>query len=168
METKRLVLRKIDNDDFNALLSFMGKKEVMYAWEHAFDEDDVHDWIERQMARYAKDGIGYFAVTLKETGKHIGQAGLMTTAIDGKEVVELGYILDDRYWHNGYAVEAAGRLLEYAFGELKLSEVHCSIRPENKASIRVAEKLGMEPYGSHIVTYRGKDMPHFLYKKTKQ
>ena len=62
IESERLLVRKLTNDDFDTLLTIMGKPEVMYAWEHGFCEDDVQDWIERQLVRYAKDGIGYFAI----------------------------------------------------------------------------------------------------------
>lgn len=164
VETERLMIRKLVHDDFNALLSIMGKPEVMYAWEHGFSEDDVHIWIERQLMRYAKDGIGYFAVELKESGLLIGQSGLMKTTMNENEVVEIGYIFDNTYWHKGYATEVAKTLIAYAFDSLELPAVYCSIRPENKASIRVAKQLGMESCGSHTVVYRGKEMPHIIYK----
>lgn len=64
-ETERLVIRKLANDDFDTLLTIMGKPEVMYAWEHGFNKDDVRAWIERQLMRYTKDGVGYFAVELR-------------------------------------------------------------------------------------------------------
>lgn len=164
IETERLAIRKLTYDDFRTLRAIMGKPEVMYAWEHGFSEDDVQDWIERQLVRYAKDGIGYFAVLQKESGQLIGLAGLMKTTMNGNEVVEIGYIFDNTYWHNGYATEAAGSLVACAFDSLELPAVYCSIRPENKASIRVAKRLGMKSCGSHIVVYRGKEMPHIIYK----
>lgn len=164
LETERLAIRKLSYDDFETLIAIMGKLEVMYAWEHGFNKDDVQAWIERQLMRYTKDGVGYFAVELKESGLLIGQAGLMKTTMNGNEVVEIGYIFDNTYWHNGYATEAAESLIVYAFNSLELPAVYCSIRPENKASIRVAKRLGMESCASHTVVYRGKEMPHIIYK----
>ena len=164
METERLLIRRITRKDMDALLAIMGKPEVMYAWEHGFTKKDVRKWINRQLTRYRKDGFGYFAVILKESGKLIGQAGLMKSAINGNEAVELGYILDNTYWHNGYGTEAARACLEYAFGELELKTVCCSIRSENVASIRVAERLGMTLCGSHTVIYNEKEMPHLIYE----
>lgn len=163
-ETERLAIRKLTHDDFETLIAIMSKQEVMYAWEHGFSEDDVRFWIERQLTRYTKDGIGYFALILKENRKLIGLVGLMKTTMDGNEVVEIGYILDNPYWHNGYATEAAESLIAYAFDSLELPAVYCSIRPGNKASIRVAKRLGMESCGNHTVVYRGKEMPHVIYK----
>ncbi len=164
METERLLIRRITRKDMDALLAIMGKPEVMYAWEHGFTKKDVRKWINRQLTRYRKDGFGYFAVILKESGALIGQAGLMKSTINGNEAIELGYILNNTYWHNGYGTEAARACLEYAFGELGLKTVCCSIRPENEASIRVAEKLGMTLCGNHTVIYNEKEMPHLIYE----
>ena len=165
METERLVIRRLTMQDTEALLAIMGKPEVMYAWEHGFTHADVVQWIGRQLARYRDDGYGYFALELKGEGKVIGQAGLMKTAFNGREAVELGYILGDSYWHMGYASEAARECLRYASVDLGLAEVYCSIRPQNTASIRVALSLGMAQCGSHTVVYRGKEMPHLLFCK---
>ena len=164
METERLIIRRITRKDMDALLAIMGKPEVMYAWEHGFTKKDVRKWINRQLTRYRKDGFGYYAIILKESGTLIGQAGLMKSTINGNEAVELGYILDNTYWNNGYGIEAAHACLEYAFYELDMKTVCCSIRPENKASIRVAEKLGMTLCGNHIVLYNEKEMPHLIYR----
>ena len=163
-ETERLLIRRITHKDMDELLAIMGKPEVMYAWEHGFTKKDVRKWINRQLTRYRKDGFGYFAVILKESGALIGQAGLMNSTINGNEAVELVYILDNAYWHNGYGTEAARTCLEYAFEELGLKTVCCSIRPENVASIRVAERLGMTLCGSHTVIYNEKEMPHLIYE----
>lgn len=164
METERLLIRRITRKDMDALLAIMGKPEVMYAWEHGFTKKDVRKWINRQLTRYRKDEFGYFAVILKENGTLIGQAGLMNSTLNGNETVELGYILDNTYWHNGYGTEAARACLEYAFGELELKTVCCSIRPENVASIRVAERLGMTLCGNHTIIYNEKEMPHLIYE----
>ncbi|WP_368342834.1 GNAT family N-acetyltransferase [Phocaeicola vulgatus] len=167
METERLIIRKITRKDMGALLALMGKPEVMYAWEHGFEKKEVRQWLNRQLTRYRKDGYGYFAVILKENNKFIGQAGLMKSVIDGNNTVELGYMLDNTYWHHGYATEVARRCLQYAFEELGLQKVCCSIRPENTSSLRVAEAIGMIPCGSHTIVYNGKEMPHLLYKAEK-
>ena len=164
METERLIIRKITRKDMGALLALMSKPEVMYAWEHGFEKKEVHQWLNSQLTRYRKDGYGYFAVILKENNKFIGQAGLMKSVIDGNNTVELGYMLDNVYWHHGYATEAARRCLQHAFEELGLQEVCCSICPENSPSLRVAEAIGMIPCGSHTIVYNGKEMPHLLYK----
>lgn len=162
--TLRLTAHPLTDADIPVLHSFMGRKEVMYAWEHGFSEEEVREWIAKQTERYVADRMGYLGVWLKESNILIGEAGLLKSRIDGKDAVEIAYILDSRYWHNGYATEIAERLLEHAFGRLGLNEVYCSIRPTNKASIGVAERLGMKLCGEHIVRYRNQDMPHLIYR----
>jgi RimJ/RimL family protein N-acetyltransferase len=165
METERLKIRKFTSDDLPTLHSMMEKEEVIYAWEHGFTKSETRKWLNQQLARYRKDGFGYFAVMLKENGTLIGQAGLFKSKTEEKEIVELGYIFDNLYWKQGYCMESVEACIKFAFDELKLKELYCSIRPENVASIRIVEKAGMEKVGEHVKTYRDKEMIHFLYVK---
>ena len=162
LTTPRLLLRRLTAADAPALLAFMAKPEVMYAWEHGFTREDVDSWIARQAARYDADGYGYWALVERSSGALVGQAGLMKSCIHGQGCVEVGYLLAPHRWGRGYAAEAARACLAYAFGPLGLDEVWASIRPTNEASLRVARALGMTPCGSHTVVYRGKPMPHLL------
>jgi RimJ/RimL family protein N-acetyltransferase len=164
-ETERLKIRKFVSGDLSALHVIMGKEEVMYAWEHGFTKKETKKWLGEQLKRYRKDGYGYFAVTLKETNILIGQAGLLKSEIDGKEIVELGYIFDNSYWKQGYCIESVNACIRYAFDDLKLKELYCSIRPENTDSIRIVEKTGMEKTGEYIKIYKDKEMRHLLYRK---
>ena len=75
LETKRLWLRLMGQDDFPELCQILQDPDVMYAYEHAFSEEEVKQWLERQMRRYETDGFGLWAVIQKETGEMIGQAG---------------------------------------------------------------------------------------------
>lgn len=162
--TPSLLLRRLTAADAGALLAFMQKPTVMYAWEHGFTREDVDSWIERQTARYRTDGYGYWGIMLRGGERLIGQAGLMKSLIDGRERVEVGYMLDDACWGRGYGTEAARACLAYAFGPLGVDEVFASIRPSNGPSLRVARALGMAEWGSHTVVYRGKRMPHLLFR----
>jgi [ribosomal protein S5]-alanine N-acetyltransferase len=66
-----------------------------------------------------------------------------TLSEEGTEA-EIGYSLNPRYWHKGYGTEAAKRLVDYLVRELHVREIFATSRPENLASIRVLEKLGMQ------------------------
>jgi RimJ/RimL family protein N-acetyltransferase len=163
-ETERLIIRRFCEFDLESLWAgIMKKPEVMYAWEAGFNKKETRKWLNHQRARYRDDGYGYFAVTLKRGGKLIGQAGLMKSEIDGEEVTEIGYIFNNTHWGKGYAVEAARACVELAFGELGLDRLYASIRPENAASVRLAEKLGMRKIGEFVKTYKEKEMPHDIY-----
>ena len=76
IETKRLYLRKLQISDINALRDILQDKEVMYAYEHGFSDEEVMQWYEKQQYRYMQDGVGLLAVILKSEDKLIGQCGL--------------------------------------------------------------------------------------------
>lgn len=107
LETKRLYLRKMNQGDYDALCRILQDPEVMYAYEHAFSDEEVQDWLDRQIRRYEKYGFGLWAVILKENEEMIGQCGLTMQDAGGREVVEAGYLFQKAYWHKGYATEAA-------------------------------------------------------------
>ena len=162
-ETERLKIRQFYEKDLGPLLAIMKKPEVMYAWEAGFHKGETRKWLNRQFTRYHKDGFGYFAVTLKDSGKLIGQAGLMKSEVDGKNVVEIGYVFDNTAWGHGYAIEAARACVDLAFDRIGLDKLYATIRPENAASVKVAEKLGMRKTGQYVKAYQGKEMPHDIY-----
>lgn len=64
--------RKIRMADRPAIGSILQDAEVMYAWEHAFSDDEVTDWMEQNLMRYDRDGYSYWAVMEKSTGDLVG------------------------------------------------------------------------------------------------
>ena len=162
-ETERLKIRHFIRGDLDDLWAIMKKVEVMYAWEHGFTKGETRKWLNRQLTRYNKDGYGYFAITLKDSGKLIGQAGIIKSDINGEQVVELGYIFDNVYWGQGFGIEAARACVKLAFNEYGLEKLFCTVRPENTSSIRVAEKLGMTEIGEYVKVFEDKEMPHIIY-----
>lgn len=164
LETKRLYLRELRQSDYNSLCKILQDGETMYAYGGAFDDNMVQDWLDRQLARYAEYGFGLWAVVLKENGEMIGQCGLTMQPWQDRQVLEIGYLFQRAYWHNGYAAEAAKACKEYAFSKLGAEEVCSIIRDTNTASQRVALRNGMKKSDEIFVKhYRGEDMPHFLY-----
>ena len=89
--------------------------EVMYAYPHTFTKEDVENRLARQQQRYRQDGFGLWAVVLRSTGEMVGQAGLTWQDCEGQPVLEVGYLLKKRFWHQGYASEAARACRDYAF-----------------------------------------------------
>ncbi len=164
LETARLSLREFTPEDYGALCLMLRDAETMYAYEHAFSESEAHAWLQNQLDRYAKYGLGLWAVTLKATGELIGQCGLtMQNADEFGEVVEVGYIFRRDFWHRGYASEAAIACRDYAFEKLGVPEVYSIIRVGNAASENVARRNGMTPRGALMKHYYGMDMPHTIF-----
>lgn len=167
LETDRLILRKLTNDDKHDVSLILQNKDVMYAYEHAFSDEEVDIWLNNQLRRYKEDGFGLWAVILKKTGKLIGQCGLTIQQIDNKNVVEVGYLFNKAYWHNGYATESAIACKNYAFNNLNVDEVYSIIRENNTSSINVARRNGMTLKGEFVKYYYGIDMPHLIYSVNK-
>lgn len=163
LETERLVLREMVPGDFDALCRTLQDAEAMYAYEGAFSDAEVRAWLDRQIARYRDDGIGLWAVELKEMGKFIGQCGLTWQDFDGGRVMEVGYLFERAFWHNGYATEAARACRDHAFDVLGADEVFSIVRDTNEASQAVARRNGMMPCGSLVKFYRGVDIPHIVF-----
>ena len=162
-ETERLYLRELNQTDFKSLCKILRDKEAMYAYEGAFSDIEVHEWLDRQIFHYQKWGFGLWAVILKKTDELIGQCGLTMQMWKDEEVLEIGYLFQRRYWHKGYAVEAAKACKKYAFEILNADEVCSIIRDTNIASQNVAVRNGMIAADSWTKHYRGVDMPHYRY-----
>lgn len=167
LETERLLLRELEQEDFANLCTILQDEAVMYAYEHAFSDAEVQDWLARQMERYRRDGFGLWGVVLKADGSFIGQCGLTMQDIGrAAPVVEVGYLFRKSAWHQGYATEAAAACRDYAF-ELGVEEVYSIIRDTNAASRRVALRNGMELRGTIVKHYYGMDMPHDVFSVRK-
>lgn len=163
LQTERLYLREMTQEDYPALCRMLKDEEVMYAYAHAFSDEEAHNWLNNQIVRYKRYGFGLWAMVLKDSGEMIGQCGLTMQNYDGKEVVEVGYLLQKSCWHQGYASEAAIACKNYAFNVLGVEEVYSIIRDNNFASQRVAKRNGMELCGQFTKHYYGQDMPHLVF-----
>ena len=163
LETERLYLREMNQADFDSLCKILQDEEVMYAYEGAFSDTEVQEWLDRQIARYKEYTFGLWAVILKETDEMIGQCGLTMQPWKDNQVLEIGYLFQRKYWHKGYATEAAKACKKYAFEILKAEEVCSIIRDTNIPSQNVALRNGMIKKDERIKHYRGVEMPHFRY-----
>ena len=163
LETDRLYLREMNQNDFHSLCKILQDEDTMYAYEGAFSNEEVQEWLDRQISRYQQWKFGLWAVILKETQEMIGQCGLTMQPWKDQEVLEIGYLFERSYWHRGYATEAAKACKKYAFEILKANEVCSIIRDTNIASQNVAVRNGMTKMDTWTKNYRGVEMPHNRY-----
>lgn len=163
LETERLYLRELEQSDYDSLCRILKDEETMYAYEGAFSDVEVQEWLDRQISRYHKWKFGLWAVILKETDQMIGQCGLTMQPWKNEEVLEIGYLFERIYWHHGYAIEAAKACKRYAFDRLKADEVCSIIRDTNIASQKVAVRNGMKKTDVWKKHYKGVDMPHYRF-----
>ncbi len=168
LETKRLYLREMNQSDFPALCKILQDKEVMYAYEHPFDDTEAHQWLDKQIQHCRDNGFGLWAVILKDIGEMIGQCGLTFQEYKNRQVLEIGYLFQKSYWHCGYAIEAAAACKEYAFDTLNAEEVFSIIRDTNTPSQNVARRNGMTVVGGLTKHYYGMDMPHLVFSVKRE
>ncbi len=167
LETKRLILRELDFDDFDNLTTILQDEKAMYAYEHAFSDEEVREWLERQIRRYGEYGMGLLAIIEKDSGEFIGQCGITKQEVDGESVFEIGYLIRRKYWHMGYAIESASAMKNHAFSS-GIEKVYSIIRTNNIASQRVAIRNGMLPEKLIVKHYYGMDMPHIVFSVKKE
>lgn len=168
LETERLILREMDQDDFESMKSFLGDPKVMYAYEHGFNDEEVKAWIQKNIDRYAKDGFGLWILVEKKTGEVIGDAGITVQKIGEDDVLEIGYHLRQDKWKQGFAIEAARALKQYGFDVLRADELYSIVRETNHPSRMVAIRNGMYPCSVFNKHYYGMDMPHVVYKISRE
>lgn len=143
IETERLILRQMTEDDTDDLLLIFSDPKAMKYFNVVFDRPRMEKWVAENLDHQKEHGFSLLSVVLKETGEVIGDCGLETDTIEGEFTVGLGFDFRHKYWNQGYATEAAQAVLKYGFDRLDLPKISDWIDPENAASQRVAEKAGM-------------------------
>jgi RimJ/RimL family protein N-acetyltransferase len=164
LETNRLFLRELSENDYKDLCEILQDRDVMYAYEHSFSKEEVENLYNKQIESYNENSFGLWAVIHKETRDFLGQCGLTIQKINEKEYLEIGYLLKKKHWHKGYATEAALGCANYAFETLKAEKVYSIIRDNNIASQNVAKRIGMEKTEEIVKHYYNIDMVHYIYE----
>ena len=149
-------------DDSAALEDLFGDSEVMRFGAGVQSQSWVRSWIEKRQTDYELHGFGLWGVVDVSGGELIGYCGLTDFPnIDGRHEVELGYRLIRRHWGRGIATEAARAVRDHAINVLGLTRLIALIDPDNTASIRVAEKIGMQYEKEAVLP--GYDHPDLVY-----
>ena len=104
--------------------------------------DDAKDYIiQGPLAMYASLGFGLCTVELKDPACPVGICGLMKR--DYLDAADIGFAFLPAYWGKGYAYEAATAILNFAKADLGLKRILATTRPDNIASQKLLEKLGL-------------------------
>jgi len=147
IETTRLIIREFEVKDANDVFEFASNKEVSkYTGEEAITEkSQALDIIKKTwFVDYAKYGYGRWAVIYKPDNKLIGFAGLKY--LSDIDEVDIGYRFLPEYWGNGIATEASIEIMKYGFEVLNIERIIGIAMPENVASCKVLEKIGLKFY----------------------
>jgi [ribosomal protein S5]-alanine N-acetyltransferase len=165
LRTERLVLRPFVVDDLDALAQILDDPEVMRYVGKGEARGRTRDESERTLRtileEYERWGHGLLAVTTPadDGDRLIGWCGLLRWNLTGVEEIEVAYLLGRPYWGQGYATEAAMAVRDDALGLRGRKRLVSLIYPDNHASVRVAEKVGMayerdvEYFGHRLLLY---------------
>lgn len=140
LETERLVLQPLSEDDLEAWAEFMADaeaKRLLHTPEPVTDRERTAAGLRRWVS-LSREPVGMYTVTLAATDETAGFIGFVPRELPWGDEIELGWLLLRRTWGHGYATEAARALRPLVPGR-----VVSLIRVEHDASANVARKLGM-------------------------
>jgi [ribosomal protein S5]-alanine N-acetyltransferase len=144
LETERLLLRGFATEDAEDVRRLAGAREIAEGTltiPHPYPEGAAEEWISTHSARWEREEGLNLAIERKDDGVLVGAIGLGIEQEHSR--AELGYWVGLPYWREGYATEAGGEVVRYAFEELELNRVYAFHFTRNPASGRVLQKIGM-------------------------
>ena len=163
LTTPRLVMRPLTLEDLQPLFDILQEPNIFQYFPRTENPsmDRVEKIIKFQIKQYEQFSYGTWAVELRHEPQLIGWCGLNYLPETDEE--EVAYLLSHAYHGKGYATEAAIISLAYGFQQIGLNRIICLMHPENIASRRVAEKIGM----TYLDNVNYWDMELMRYEKLK-
>ncbi|MET3193390.1 GNAT family N-acetyltransferase [Bacillus sp. OAE603] len=148
LETERLILRELNENDATGILNCFSNNEVLrYYGQKALTSTDQVKQIIRNFSMNFNEKRGIkWGIELKGKEGIIGTIGFQEWSQEHKRA-DLSYALFPENWGNGYASEAVSKVVSYGFGELDLKRIGAVVFSENKASIKLLTKLGFQKEG---------------------
>ena len=156
LETKRLLLREMGEDDFDALKKVISDPENMKYYPKPYDDDGVRRWIAWCKDCYQKYGFGLWAVIEKNSGEMIGDCGISMQWIDDAWRPEIGYHLRLDKHRQGIGKEMTQAVKDYFFEHFAYDEVYSYMAKDNVPSYKTAEANGM--HYRHLYTAKDGDV----------
>jgi ribosomal-protein-alanine N-acetyltransferase len=145
LETERLSFRRLLPGDLDQLFELYSDPEMRrYFPEGTLTYEETRAELEWFLNGHPEHPeLGLWATIHRPTGRFIGRCGLLPWTIEGRDEVEIAYMIAKPFWRQGLGAEAARGILEYARAELGIPRLVCLIDPGNEASIGVARSIGM-------------------------
>ena len=164
LETERLLLRHQRIEDLDELWALYCDPEITkYIPDAPRSREEAKEELEWHMNGHPRNpNLGLWATIHKETGKFIGRCGLLPWTIECRPEVEVAYTFAREYWGQGLGKEVAQAILHYGFEELKLTRMICVIDPENFASQKIAQRIGMT-MEKRLEGIDGDNLPTLIY-----
>ena len=139
----RLNFGNMTDDDLEDMAAMLAYPDVMEYYPRPKSRGEAQAWIDWNKSNYAQHGYGLWIIETK-AGKFAGDCGLTWQAVNGRPELEVGYHVRAEMQGRGYATEAAAACRDFARDVLAARHLVAIIHPDNRASRRVAEKIGLE------------------------
>lgn len=144
--TDRLILRNWEDRDRELFHHINSDDTVMEFFEFRRNREQADRIMDRMRDGIDRNGFGFAAIELRETGECLGFAGLsivMDTPPIPDGSIEIGWRLASEHWGKGYASEAARAWLRFGFETLLLDEIIAFAVRDNHRSTAVMKRIGM-------------------------
>ncbi len=146
IETDRLILRTWLDSDLRLMLAINQDPKVMEYFPGLQDLEATTNFITKVNKHFDKHCYSLYATIRKDTSEFIGFIGLLIADFESHftPATEIGWRLSSNHWGQGFATEGAKAVLDYAFRELKISEIVSFTAEGNAKSIKVMQKIGLQ------------------------
>lgn len=165
LETNRLILREMEDTDFEALKRVISDPVTMKYYAKPYDDNGVNRWLNWCKDSYKKNGFGLWAVILKSNNEMIGDCGVSMQFIDDEWKPEIGYHLAKEYHRQGIGKEMTQAVRDYFFTHYNFNEVYSYMDVDNVPSIKTAEANGMTYLHDYMA--HGEEVCH-VYRITRE
>lgn len=158
IETERLILRHWKEEDRKPFAEMNGNPNVMKYFPSTLSTEESSAFVDRINSEFEETGYGLYAVETKDTGEFIGYVGFHRFTFDApfSPNWEIGWRISDKFWHKGYATEAATACINYAREKKMCNTLYSFTAVPNIPSENVMKRIGM----SYEMTFMHPKLPH--------
>lgn len=159
LDTNRLILRQVEESDIDDIHAYASDPMLTthLTWDAHRTLQDTHAFIQFAFKQYEENGVGPWAIVWKEKNQVIGTIDLVWNKKHYS--AELAYAISREFWRQGLGTEAVKKIINFGFKEMELERIQARCVPDNIASYRLMETVGM--------TYEG-TLRKSMFRKGKQ
>lgn len=167
LQSERLGFRQWSAEDLPLAMGLWGDADVTTFIGGPFSEAQVHERLDKEIARQAEYGVQYWPMFLLTSGEHVGCCGLRPYDM-AQAVYEIGFHIRKVFWGQGYAREAAQAVIDYAFTMLGAKGLFAGHNPANAASRSLLMKLGFAYTHDEYYAPTGLNHPSYLLSRSRE
>lgn len=148
LTSERLVMQKMTESDTEDMFAYTSDADLLahLPLNVTPTRAEAQAAIRSFMDMYHARRVAPWGITVRETGRHIGICGFESWN-PVTDRAEIGFLVAREFWRQGYASEAARRVMRFGFEKMNLNRVEARVKPDNEPSRLLLQKLGMRYEG---------------------